>query len=166
MRKLVIAVAIVLVAGLVVDVVALGVRFWIHRVTAGLRVGRRFERRLFFGETTTVTLEIHNGSALPIPWLLVHESLPGAIATPSIVSQVLSLTGHETGTVTYQLTGRRRGFHAVGPLTLTIGDVFDLDPVVVALAQQREPGVDDAVATVVLGAGERRLGVGHRESLY
>ncbi|HKO24161.1 MAG TPA: hypothetical protein VJY65_05395, partial [Chloroflexota bacterium] len=41
----------------VVAVVTLGVRFWIRRVTAGLRVGRRFERRLFFGETTTVALE-------------------------------------------------------------------------------------------------------------
>src|SRR5436305_14746726 len=77
----------------VVAVVALGVRFWIHRVTAGLRVGRRFERRLFFGETTTVTLEIHNGSALPIPWLLVHETLPGALATACHLSQLSLLTG-------------------------------------------------------------------------
>jgi uncharacterized protein (DUF58 family) len=120
----------------VVAVVTLGVRFWMRRVTAGLRVGRRFERRLFFGETTTVTLEIHNGSALPIPWLLVHESLPGAIATPGVVSQVLSLKGHETGTVTYQLTGRRRGFHAVGPLTLTIGDVFGLARTAVQVPEQ------------------------------
>ena len=120
----------------VVAVVTLGVRFWMRRVTAGLRVGRRFERRLFFGETTTVTLEIHNGSALPIPWLLVHESLPGAIATPGVVSQVLSLKGHETGTVTYQLTGRRRGFHAVGPLTLTLGDVFGLVGTAVQVPEQ------------------------------
>jgi uncharacterized protein (DUF58 family) len=120
----------------VVAVVTLGARFWIRRVTVGLRVGRRFERRLFFGETTTVALEIHNGSALPIPWLLVHESLPGAIATPSVVSQVLSLKGHETGTATYQLTGRRRGFHAVGPLTLTIGDVFGLVRTAVQVPEQ------------------------------
>src|SRR5436305_12020048 len=120
----------------VVAVVALGVRFWIHRVTAGLRVGRRFERRLFCGETTTVMREIQNGSALPTAWLLVDESLPDASDTPGVVSQVLSLKGHETGTVTYQLTGRRRGFHAVGPLTLTIGDVFGLVRTTVQVPEQ------------------------------
>src|SRR5579871_935225 len=104
--------------------VLLIVRFWMGRVAAGLRVSRHFEQRLFFGEATEVTVQITNGSVFPIPWLQVRESVPVGLTTPSIVAQVLSIGAERAGTVTYTLAGRRRGFHALGPLTLTVGDVF------------------------------------------
>jgi uncharacterized protein (DUF58 family) len=103
-----------------------GARLWLQRVAGQLRAARSLEHRLFFGETCTVTLTLANGSGLPIPWLEVHESLPAALALPSVVSRVLRLGSREREAITYQLHGRRRGVHAIGPTLVTAGDVFGL----------------------------------------
>src|SRR5579871_5872501 len=65
------------------------VRLWIGRVAAGLRVSRHYEQRLFFGESTDVTIRIENTSVYPAPWLMVRESVPVGFTTPSLVAQVL-----------------------------------------------------------------------------
>src|SRR5579859_1294184 len=101
-----------------------GTRTWVRHVGDGLRVQRRFERRVFFGETVEVTLSVTNTSGLPAPWVRLRDSLPPALVLPSTFSEVFALAAGEHHETRYQLTGRRRGFHAVGPLTLTVGDVF------------------------------------------
>jgi uncharacterized protein (DUF58 family) len=110
----------------VILVIALGAQVWLKAVVAKLRAGRALDDRLFFGEDGRVHLTFVNTGLLPIPWLEIHESKPTALALPNVLSQVLHLAPLQQVTVTYTLQGRRRGFHAVGPLTCVVGDVFGL----------------------------------------
>ncbi|HVA93127.1 MAG TPA: DUF58 domain-containing protein [Chloroflexota bacterium] len=105
---------------------AVGAQFWLRVIGREFQVGRILEPRLFFGEAATVRLTFANRSTLPIPWLEIHESMPAALALPNVLSRVMHLAPQQHATVTYTLHGRRRGFHAVGPLTATMGDVFGL----------------------------------------
>lgn len=102
----------------------LAARLWVERVGAGLRVERRFERRIFHGETVEVAVTVSNTSALPAPWLRLRDHLPPALILPSVYSEVFTLGAGRAHRATYRLLGRRRGFHALGPLTLTVGDVL------------------------------------------
>jgi len=52
------------------------VRWWMQRVPEVLSYRRVHETHLFFDETATVTLEVHNRSMIPIPWLQYSERLP------------------------------------------------------------------------------------------
>ncbi|MGH2388727.1 MAG: DUF58 domain-containing protein, partial [Chloroflexota bacterium] len=107
-------------------VVSEGAGLWLNAVIGKLRADRALEPRLFFGESAEVRLTFANGSALPIPWLEIHESMPAALALPNVLSRVLHLAPLQDAVVSYALKGRRRGFHTVGPLTATVGDVFGL----------------------------------------
>jgi uncharacterized protein (DUF58 family) len=107
-------------------VIAVGAHVWLNAVVAKLWAGRSLDERLFFGEDGQVHLTFTNAGPLPIPWLEIHESKPTALALPNVLSQVLHLAPFQRVTVTYTLRGRRRGFHAVGPLTCVVGDVFGL----------------------------------------
>jgi uncharacterized protein (DUF58 family) len=104
----------------------IGARLWLREVCGRLRADRVLEPRVFFGESAAVRLTFTNGSRLAIPWLEIHESMPAALALPNVLSRVSRLPSHQSTTITYTLNGRRRGFHLVGPLTATVGDVFGL----------------------------------------
>jgi len=104
----------------------IGAHLWLRAVCGRLRAGRMLETRVFFGETVAIRLTFSNGSSLPIPWLEIHESMPAALALPNVLSRVSRLSPRQDTTITYTLNGRRRGFHMVGPLTATVGDVFGL----------------------------------------
>ncbi|MBV9747532.1 MAG: DUF58 domain-containing protein [Acetobacteraceae bacterium] len=101
-------------------------RIWLRLAAAGLRVERYIDRRLFFGERATVRLEVRSQSALPLPWVLLREHQPLGLASPSVTSHALSLSGRQTATICYELTGSQRGYHQVGPLQISAGDVFGL----------------------------------------
>lgn len=101
-------------------------RWWIGHVGIALRVHRQLETRLFFQETTTITLSIINSSSLPAPWVVLRESVPADLMLPAHIVRVVSLAGGQSLSLTYDLTGKRRGFHTVGPLELTVGDVLGL----------------------------------------
>jgi len=104
----------------------IGAHLWLRTVCGRLQADRVLEARVFFGETTAIRLTFSNGSTLPIPWLEIHESMPAALALPNVLSRVSRLPPRQHTTITYTLNGRRRGFHMVGPLTATVGDVFGL----------------------------------------
>ena len=101
-------------------------RLWLREISSGLRVARSLERRLFFGEQTTVTLELANTSGFSIPWIVAAESLPVALRLAERCSQVVSLQAGQCGVISYILVGRQRGLHSIGPLTLSVGDIFGL----------------------------------------
>lgn len=102
------------------------VRLWLDTALAGLRVKRLAPERLFFGEATSITIRIANTSPLPIPWLLVRESRPSALVLPSQFARVLRVRAGGCETLSYELAGRSRGFHPLGPLLLQAGDPFGL----------------------------------------
>lgn len=101
-------------------------RWWFRRVLGRLEVERHLVERAFPGDEVTGTVRLRNPSALPVPWVELHEALPTALAMPPSHREVVSLAGHEELEVTYGLRPSRRGYHTIGPLTLRAGDVLGL----------------------------------------
>ncbi len=101
-----------------------GADVWMQRLGAGLRMQRQVESRVFYGEEIAVTLSVTNGGGLPAPWVRLSDQQPFELAGPSAYREVFALAPGQTHEVAYTLTGRRRGVHTIGPLTLTVGDVF------------------------------------------
>jgi uncharacterized protein (DUF58 family) len=109
----------------------LGIRtslgYWQRRVRVSLTASRRFERRIFFGDSLTVELRVRNGSALPVPWLLVRDNAPYTLAGSNVLSQVIALRGLETREIRYELRGLQRGYQPIGPLRLSLGNVLGFE---------------------------------------
>ena len=62
-------------------------------------------------------------------WMLVQDSLPSTFSALSPCGRLFT-TGHDAATTyTYQVSGGQRGYHRVGPLTMSRGDLFGLDQV-------------------------------------
>jgi uncharacterized protein (DUF58 family) len=94
------------------------------------------QRRAFFGEEIELVVEVVNRKLLPLPWLVVDESLPselapaGAAVTPShtagrsLLRLVLALRPYERVRRHYRIHCGARGEHIFGPTTLRSGDIF------------------------------------------
>ena len=94
------------------------------RSMKALAVRRSFVSHAFLGETIPVTLDLHNQTRLPIPWLKVNESLPLDLAAAARINRIYTLRPRERVTISYDLHCRRRGYYPVGPLQLASGDLF------------------------------------------
>ncbi len=99
---------------------------WTWRIAGDVRFRRRFQERALLGDEVVVTLEIENGGWLPIPWLLVSDRLPTALASPPFFRRLVSLQPRQTHRFTYTLHCRQRGWYEIGPLSASLGDVFGL----------------------------------------
>ena len=100
--------------------------FWTRSSARNISCERKFEKRAFWGEEVSVRLEICNKGWLPIPWLLVHESLPVELTAGSSIKRVLSLGPHGRTEVVYKLGAYKRGYYPVGPFTTKLGDTLGL----------------------------------------
>ena len=100
--------------------------FWTRQSTKNISCERKFEKRAFWGEEVTVQLEIRNKGWLPIPWLLVYESLPVELAAGTSIKRVLSLGPHGRTQVVYKLGAFKRGYYPVGPFITKLGDTLGL----------------------------------------
>ncbi|MSP14291.1 MAG: DUF58 domain-containing protein [Chloroflexi bacterium] len=111
-------------------------RWWSRHSLGRLACERQHHSHAFLGEQVPVTLVLTNRSALPIPWVRIHDSLPVALSTPNFYSMVLSLGGHEERQLAYSLSCNRRGLYFLGPLTATGGDIFGFEERSLTHAQQ------------------------------
>ncbi len=100
--------------------------FWTRQSTRNISCERKFEKQAFWGEEVTVRLEVCNNGWLPIPWLIVYESLPVQLAAGSSIKRVLSLGPHGRTEVVYKLGAYKRGHYPVGPFTTKLGDTLGL----------------------------------------
>lgn len=98
--------------------------FWSRRILQRVQVSRRLERRAFLGDHVTVTLTVENLSRLPVPWLLLNESLPITLTSPPFRQEVITLGGRASHQLQYTLLARQRGYYPVGPLLLQTGDLL------------------------------------------
>ncbi len=98
--------------------------FWSRRMLTHVRISRRLTQRAFLGDHVTVTLTLENLSRLPIPWLLLSESLPVTLTSPPFQREVIFLSGKASHTLQYTLLARQRGYYLVGPLLLQTGDLL------------------------------------------
>lgn len=105
-------------------------RLWTDHVFSRLEVRRTFVERAFLGDLVTVKLKLTNHSPLPILWLQLNEVIPWSLSmsTAQAVREIITLKGKESRTITYTLRASRRGYYAVGPLTLTGGDLLGATP--------------------------------------
>lgn len=104
--------------------VYLAAHFWSRRVLQQVRISRSLVQRAFLGDHVHVTLTVENLSRLPIPWLLLNESLPVALTNPPFRQEVITLGGRASYQLQYTLLARQRGYYLVGPLLLQSGDLL------------------------------------------
>jgi uncharacterized protein (DUF58 family) len=101
-------------------------RLWLRQSARHLRWRRRTPAAAFPGERLTVELEVTNDGLLPLPWLVINESLPASMRSPPMIREALSLGAGERRVLTYELIGQRRGYYKIGPVSLQTGDVLGL----------------------------------------
>ena len=107
--------------------VALLTRLWTRHVAKKLELERVFEERAFHGESLRIVLRLRNRGVLPIPWLRLHDRLPVALQTAANLDRVVSLGPGETLEVAYDTVCRQRGWYALGPASVELGDVLGVN---------------------------------------
>ena len=106
-------------------------RHWIENVTAHRESSRH---TVEIGERVAVIVDLANSSGIPIPWLLVEDSLPhGALSCKPPKLDVdgrrvalIQMGPNGKKSIRYQLNFATRGYYQVGPLMLESGDLFGL----------------------------------------
>jgi uncharacterized protein (DUF58 family) len=101
-------------------------RVWVRLASRGLRVSRRFVNHAFLGDNVTVRLQVRNATWLPVPWLSVHESIPVEMGAPNGYRRVVGMGPRGRRDLEYDLRCRKRGYYAVGPLSMETGDLLGL----------------------------------------
>lgn len=99
-------------------------RVWTRRTTVQMKANRRFTDHAFCGDQVPVEVIVQNNGRLPVPWLEIHESIPVDLASPASYREALSLGGREQHRFHYTLNCRKRGYYALGPLTMHTGDLL------------------------------------------
>jgi uncharacterized protein (DUF58 family) len=93
-----------------------------HRLEATRRLSTR---RVFPGGRIRVDIEVRNQSGSRTPFLLLEDRIPAPLGTPArLVIPFVAGGGRERAS--YEVTARRRGRYAVGPLVASVADPFDL----------------------------------------
>jgi uncharacterized protein (DUF58 family) len=89
---------------------------------------------LQIGEKANVVVTVRNQGRLPVPWLLLEDSLPVEALThrpPRLTATgprmtITRLAPRGEGTLRYQLHFLGRGYYQIGPVLLESGDLFGL----------------------------------------
>lgn len=110
----------------VLVVAQLAAWIWVRAAARGVRWSRSVPRAAFPDETVEVAITVRNEGRVPIPWLLVSESVPADLRPSEAVRQVIALGARAKRRVAYTVQGRRRGLYKLGPLTMRTGDVLGL----------------------------------------
>jgi uncharacterized protein (DUF58 family) len=128
---------LLLLVALLLALVAGASHLWARYCLAGVSYRRRFSAtRLFYGQTTELSLEIVNAKPLPLAWFIAVDEMPAVFTmltetvyrspTPHRRLFVLSLSlrWYERVTRRYQLQSNRRGVWTFGPAQISSGDIF------------------------------------------
>jgi uncharacterized protein (DUF58 family) len=86
------------------------------------------------GETIAIALTLRNRSAIPVPWIVLEDSIskdallsqPRRLRTTGPRVKVTRLPGHGQQTLLYQVHPEMRGYYQIGPVLLETGDPFGL----------------------------------------
>ena len=128
-----VSIAIILgIASLLLEVVRLG---WARRGLGDVDYRRQIGRdRLNWGDETTLAIEVWNRRRLPVAWLraddaaelglIVREASFTSGELGQALRNVWTLAPHERVTRRFHLTAERRGVFQLGPVELSMGDLF------------------------------------------
>ena len=124
---------------------AVWARFGLERVT----YRRRLERdRMTWGEEIPTTIEIWNRKRLPLAWLRADDEASPAVVVRErelvigggggrFLRNAWTLAPFERVTRQFHVGAERRGVYELGPVTLTVGDLFAREA-----ATDQRPAVD------------------------
>ena len=96
----------------------------VRRSFRKLNLRREMLYHAFLGEKIAVRLRLTNRAWLPMPWLLIEDRVPLDLKETDSYRSVLSVGSLAQLEHSYTLYAKRRGYYAVGPITLTTGDLF------------------------------------------
>jgi uncharacterized protein (DUF58 family) len=112
--------------------VCLGVYIWSRwatpRAIKNLYSRREYASHSFWGETVTIAIHLENVGRIPLPWVRVVESVAVYLRQGKGINEVVALGRKKRVVLTYTIAARRRGFYQIGPLRLTMGDLFGIQP--------------------------------------
>jgi uncharacterized protein (DUF58 family) len=130
---------IVIVLALVLSAAGLS-KLWSRYSLVGVSGERSLsERRIFPGEYVELRLRLVNRKLLPLPWIQMDDEIPAGLA-PDIslppgskpgfgfLSKAAALLWYTKVSWKQRLYGNKRGYYALGPITLTSGDIFGFYP--------------------------------------
>lgn len=114
-------------------------RAWAHWSLRNVDFQRQFSSpRASWGEEIELSVRVTNRKFLPLPWLEIDDEIPlklepidfkvetSHIVGVALFSRNTSLRWYEQATWRYRVRCLHRGYHKVGPATLTSGDLFGL----------------------------------------
>lgn len=78
------------------------------------------------GDTATVTIEVRNRKAVPIPWLIIEDLIPPRLSAEGERALAMLMLPFGRKSMRYHLQCRYRGYHQIGPTVLESGDFFGL----------------------------------------
>lgn len=101
-------------------------RWWIYKAISQLVFRRKFDRYAFLGEYVDVEIDIQNQGWLPVPWVQIQDFIPLEVADERVFRRVISLKSQERQFLNYRLYTHKRGYYALGPLSIVSGDLLGL----------------------------------------
>jgi uncharacterized protein (DUF58 family) len=132
--------ALVVLLGLALSAVVV-TRVWSWLCLKGVTCERRLSvHRAFPGDEVLLTLRVVNRKILPLPWVEIQDQMPASLvpeATPGDAAEepgVVSLSRstpllwYSAASFTHRLNASARGYYPLGPLNVTSGDIFGLQP--------------------------------------
>lgn len=129
-----------LVLGVTLLLIVMVSSWWKNRSLSGVAYERTFDRtHVFPGEPVQMTITVTNDKPLPLTWLQFRDELPTApesadsfaraiVATTGryVLQSTFSMHGYERTHRTLTLQFPTRGYHRLGPVTYSSGDIFTL----------------------------------------
>ena len=112
-------------AYMVIGALAAG-SWWARRALTQVETSRHFNTHAFLGEKINIKLHIKNKGWLPLPWLELHDSLPVELAGPRSFQTVTNLRSRADASFEYSVEASKRGYHPIGPLAISTGDILGL----------------------------------------
>ncbi len=96
----------------------------VRRSLKQLTVTRDLLVHAFPGQTIDVRIAVENRSRVPVPWLTIEERTPLDLRDLSEYRLATSVGSRKRVEHVYTLLAKRRGYFALGPLSLRSGDLF------------------------------------------
>ena len=101
---------------------------WQRQATRQINISRgQQESRFFTQDSGEVKLGIVNNSSCPFPWVSLLDKIPHDLLIGGQQEKwVFSLPSRSSHTLSFKLSPRQRGVYRLGPLELSVGDLFGI----------------------------------------
>ena len=100
--------------------------WWSRRTLKQIEARRELDSHAFLGETIKISLKVRNNGLVPTAWVALYDSLPLALGGTKPFQRVAGFGSREESHFEYTLEARKRGYYAVGPLSISTEDLFGL----------------------------------------